>query len=543
MRDPLRITAVAALVAALTLLPAVACAAPAASGSTLERIDAAHAEGRIDAEQRVLYRLYRVLDRDLLPPELVAPADEERPLRCATPYLRQAMAARAWLSPAGAAAVDAALGPPLPARSEQTTSEHFAVIVGEDGGVDPATVDQWLATLENVWDVEVDQTGFDPPPCTDQYYFDVYIGGTGADVPEIENDVYGYVTHYPNDCPYMVVHASYAQGWGAAEVTAAHEFQHGIQSGYDWWEGDWWMEATAVWAEELVYPAVDDYLQYVNNGGGWMEYPEYSMFYEDGWHEYGNVTWILFIDEYHGGPATIRDMWERCKLADAEDAINGELVEGGTTLADAFIDFTALLSGRFFEDGALWDPVWVNANHSDYPVDHSIGQYTPEEYGSNYIEFHPDGGSPALLEVTLEWDDAGIEFGMALVAFDSGAATYDVTRGTGPLTLSVDDFGGAVDDVVMAVSVLSPTGLQPGAGGVVYSYQATLDGQTGDDDTGDDDTSGDDDADDDASDDGADDDGAGDDDGYGCGCRAEGRGAVAAGPALLLALLALRRRT
>ncbi len=521
--DTLRILCGAALAATLVATPAAA--APALAGSTLQRIEAAHAAGLIDAEQRVLYRLYRVVDRERLPPALVAPADEERPLRCGTPLVREAIAARAWLSPAGAAAVEAALPAPLPARSEQYTSTNFALIVGEDGGVEQGTIDAWLDTLEEVWSAEVDTHGFAAPPCTDQHYFDVYLGNTGGDVPTIENDVYGYVTHYGNDCPYMVVHDTYPGGWGAAQVTAAHEFQHGIQSGYDWWEGDWWMEATAVWAEELVYPDVDDYLQYLN-GGGWMDYPEYSLYYEDGWHEYGNVAWILYLDEYEGGPVAIRDMWERCAQVDADVAMDDILQDGGSSLPDAFVDFTAHLTGHFFEDGDLWSPIWVTRSHASYPVDGAIAQYLPQRLGSNYVEFLPDGGGATTLEVTFEGDDGTVDFGMALVAFQGGSADYDAVIGGGPLTLTVADFGGDVDKVVMAVSALSEEAAGPGSAGEPYSYQATLGGASGDDDAGDDDG------------------GAGDGQGYGCGCRVDGT--PAARPLavmLLLGAIALRRAT
>ena len=47
-------------------------------------------------------------------------------------------------------------------------------------------------------------------------------------------------------------------------MTIAHEFHHAIQFGY--YQGSdsiWWQESTSTWMEEVAYPEVDDYLQYL----------------------------------------------------------------------------------------------------------------------------------------------------------------------------------------------------------------------------------------------------------------------------------------
>ena len=54
------------------------------------------------------------------------------------------------------------------------------------------------------------------------------------------------------------------KGLDALRVTIAHEFHHAIQFGY--YQGSdsiWWQESTSTWMEEVVYPDVDDYLQYL----------------------------------------------------------------------------------------------------------------------------------------------------------------------------------------------------------------------------------------------------------------------------------------
>ena len=48
----------------------------------------------------------------------------------------------------------------------------------------------------------------------------------------------------------------------ALKATAAHEFFHAVQFGYDWLEDLWLMEGTAAWIEDEVFDGVNDNLRY-----------------------------------------------------------------------------------------------------------------------------------------------------------------------------------------------------------------------------------------------------------------------------------------
>ena len=514
------------LVLALLLnvsLPAIALELD--KGSTLDRIEAAYRTGEIDEEQYVLYRLYRVKNKALLPDEFVAPGDQERPVRCGTPMIKAARGAVDWMSPEAKATVGLLL-PPTIAATASEESDHFSLIFGEDYTGTPDDIDFWLDAFETSWDVEVDGLGFENPPCTDEYYFDVYLANTGGSSPELEPDTYGYCDHQ-GDCPFIVVHPDYSftgNAEGAAQATAAHEFQHGIQSGYDWFEGNYWMEATATWAEDVVFDDVNDYVDYLNGSDGWLAYPEYALTYEDGWHEYGNVLWVKYLSEYWGGDQTIVDIWEAAIDTDALTATGQVMAADGWTLADGFVDFTAQLSVNGFEEAALYDEVYMMGDHDSYPASGAPDQYLPQTFGSNYVKFLPSGAAQDL-EVTFSGEamDGGqvVTWGVALMAVHAdGSALYQVldVDATGEGSAWVVDFGGTVQKVVMAVSVLAG---DTGAPGVSYSYTADLGEATigGDDD---------------------DDGGAGDD--QGCGCRADGASPVPALAALMLLGTALIRR-
>ena len=51
-------------------------------------------------------------------------------------------------------------------------------------------------------------------------------------------------------------------------VTAAHEFLHAVQFGYDYREDPWLLEATATWIEERYADGIDDNRQYLDAGPG-----------------------------------------------------------------------------------------------------------------------------------------------------------------------------------------------------------------------------------------------------------------------------------
>lgn len=140
----------------------------------------------------------------------------------------------------------------------------------------PAFVDSVAKICEHVYYVEVDSLGF-PPPASDN-------GAGGGDEYDIYIEAlpageYGYTDWNsadsikkrinPTFATWTVIRnefeSTYTQGIPAMEVTIAHEFNHGIQLGnYGLWQNDiWFYELTSTWMEQMVYPGVRDYYQYL----------------------------------------------------------------------------------------------------------------------------------------------------------------------------------------------------------------------------------------------------------------------------------------
>jgi hypothetical protein len=98
-------------------------------------------------------------------------------------------------------------------------------------------------------------------------------------------------------------------------VTAAHEFFHAIQFGYDFREDPWLLESTATWMEERVADGADDNRRYLPYGQLVRPGTSLDLFDAGGYHQYGN--WVFW--EYLGerfGPDVVREVWRQAGAYD-----------------------------------------------------------------------------------------------------------------------------------------------------------------------------------------------------------------------------------
>ena len=98
------------------------------------------------------------------------------------------------------------------------------------------------------------------------------------------------------------------------QVTAAHELFHAVQFAYDYDEDQWFMEATATWAEDEVYDNVDDNRQYLAQSP--LGQPRQPMDQFIGLRQYGDWIFFRFLtekfpDSQGGMPTLVRHMWKR----------------------------------------------------------------------------------------------------------------------------------------------------------------------------------------------------------------------------------------
>ncbi|MBM3279819.1 MAG: hypothetical protein FJY95_17320 [Candidatus Handelsmanbacteria bacterium] len=246
---------------------------------------------------------------------------------CGTPLLVEA---RAALGAEGRRQLAKLLQRPALPWEHRSPSGHFRIhyeLSGRnrvdsadgDGNQVPDYVDTVAAALDRAWELQVGQLGYQAPPGDgglgggDEY--DVYLvqlgsgGAYGYTYPEQGGNRSSSYLELDND----YTDAIYVQtrGLDALHATVAHEFFHAIQFGYyQGSDGVWWQEASSTWMEEVAYPEVNDYLQYLN---GFLGQPGKSLnsgsSFSADYRIYGACLFAHFLDLRHGRDL-IRAIWE-----------------------------------------------------------------------------------------------------------------------------------------------------------------------------------------------------------------------------------------
>ncbi|GAB4008326.1 MXAN_6640 family putative metalloprotease [Nocardioides ultimimeridianus] len=215
-------------------------------------------------------------------------------------------------------------GDGYPTRSTELCGRRFCVHYvrkGADAPPGKGWVRHVLRTMGSVWDHEVGDLGFRRPPGDGRRggdgRFDVYLTDLGA------RGLYGYcapetrVKGQPLAASgYCVLDNDFAKSqYGAPrqislEVTAAHEFFHAIQFGYDFRADPWLMESTAVWMEESYADAANDNRRYLPYGDVHRPGVPLDSYSTTGLAQYGNWAFWEFLTHRYGD-GLIRRVWNR----------------------------------------------------------------------------------------------------------------------------------------------------------------------------------------------------------------------------------------
>jgi hypothetical protein len=207
------------------------------------------------------------------------------------------------------------------ARVLRTCSTHFCVhwvnttadappLAEANSCSAPDYVDHVVTALEQSYAVENGQLGWHVPKSDGALggdaRTDVYLKNLND--PGSINLLYGYAATDPNQSTFgqwafMVLDNDYAEFTDyptyvePAEVTAAHEYNHVLQYAYDVTQDPWMYESTATWAEEKVFPADDDYVNYMDT---WASSPGTPITTPSGSRKYGTAVWNHFLEQRYG---------------------------------------------------------------------------------------------------------------------------------------------------------------------------------------------------------------------------------------------------
>lgn len=401
---------------------------PAQAGTAIAE---AFEAGVLDYETALLYEVYAVRDPESLP-EAFRPSAEDLHPRCGTPALVAAQQAAPQLSAAFQSKLAKTLQRPARANSLVTPSGRFRLHYDIEGrhGVDarddnsngiPDYIDDTATTLDDAWQLEVVDLGYRAPledgSVGGGSEYDVYLtdlsgsGVYGYAFPEFSGNttpVYFEIDNNFTDPIYVQT-----RGLDALHVTVAHEFFHGVQfSYYSGRNGLWWQEASATWMEEVAYPEVDDYLQYVPSV---LRRPERALASGNFTVEtriYGSAIFAHFLDQRFGRDL-IRSIWEEmgtsnhARLVNFERAIR-QRIPGG--LPEAIGEyavwnyFTGVnhRAGMFYAEGEKYGEVRTHTLQTVSKVA-VVDSGQVDHTGSTYVRLEPQlqsGG--VVLELDTE---------------------------------------------------------------------------------------------------------------------------------------------
>jgi len=446
----------------------------------LQRVADAVAEGEITSEGALLLKFQYVFDPDRLPDDFRP--DELTPLKCATPMVQEFTSTRGELSAATVAAIENYLAVPAEDQSRVlyvSPSGHFRFSYSTTGGnavpstdVDPPNgipdyVERCAEYMDYSWQREVDEMFFGQPPYVSGYY-PVYFENMGA---------YGYtaITNYTIGSTRIVLHNTFTgfppnddpdgDVLGAAKVTCAHEFKHATQYVTSRWTEGGWVELDATWSEEAVYPATNDYHNYLF-GESPIRQPELPLTIttsnsNSGTGSYEDCVWQIWMSENYGWEI-ISDLWEWRETNRTQwmmYSYRDMLANYGTDLRTAwrsftgwnYATFTRSIPGEGYPDASEYTMGTPTATIFSYPNGHSG---SVEHLAANFLYCFNFGATSEQVHVEFNGDDAGDFTLMATVKMVDGTGYF--------VTIPVDANNDAVWTLAEPASAVFTVGLSVG---------------------------------------------------------------------------------
>ena len=235
-----------------------------------------------------------------------------------------------------------------------TKADSAAALLDAQGNKIPGTslafAESVGTALAYVTALEVVQLGYLGAPQDDGQgggpELDIYVKNLGS--------LYGYTEPLNDVVPggttpsFMVIHNDFDfvrpianRGIPGMKVTVAHEFHHVLQLGnYGFWgfNHQYYYELTSTWMEDVVYPAVNDYYNYLILGESQFRLPSLT-FTSNSQVYYSRAIWGKFVERKFGRDAMKRS-WEFIRLYPPLQAADAALHEYGSGFALAFSEWT-----------------------------------------------------------------------------------------------------------------------------------------------------------------------------------------------------------
>lgn len=248
------------------------------------------------------------------------------------------------------------------------------------------------------------------------------------------------------------------------QITAAHEYHHAVQYGYNYYFDIWYAEASSTWMEDELFDSVNQLYNYIP---AWFINSTKSLDLSVGSDAissgagYGRWIFNRYLSEKHT-PAMVRGAWEKVGgLASpgGADIPMAPVLDGllsstyASSLGIAFLDFTKRVYTREWTSHnaeiAKIHPFAPLASYSAFPVDANISPapaITLPHYSFAYYKFVPSPGVPGDLAITVTGTS-----GITATAFrkDGSAIAEFPFAGVSGATITVPGFNTSSEVVLL----------------------------------------------------------------------------------------------
>jgi hypothetical protein len=371
------------------------------------------------------------------------PADE--PLKCGLPLMAYARRNLAALPPDVQLSVLRMLQ--RDERQKRKTRGHFTVHYDTAGtraaamldneyqdipGSANEYADSVLAIANRVYSLEIDTLGYLEPPGDAGEgggpEYDIYVEDLsneyGATTPELPLDTKPdggrYTTYVVIDNDFSFVSPTANKGMPALRVTLAHEFHHMIQIGsYGYWSEDqFFYELTSTWMEDVVFPGVNDYVNYLRASWGNFRNPDISFGSND-IIMYSRSLWGHFIAAKFGRDV-MRMSWDSVanhRPLQATDLALRAFSRGMSNFRSEFAGWvlwnyytgSRADSARYYPKGALYPEIALNAAEFTPPSGMLTGTLQPLSARYYQVLTPADSGGVILIQANVNREASEVD--------------------------------------------------------------------------------------------------------------------------------------
>lgn len=354
-------------------------------------------------------------------------------------------------------------------------------------------IPDWVETVASTFDDTYTQytaRGYNPPPTSDGYYH-VYLRDlSAAGNYGVTTSLGSQSTSYPYGIGSFIeidkdfkaaIYARYLP-LESLKITAAHEFNHAIQYGYNFYFDIWYAEATATWFEDELFDSVNQLYTYIP---AWLKYSTLRLDVPVSSNAttigagYGRWLFNRFLAEKYS-THSIRNFWEKVAISDppcttsngvksCSDLAMVPILDSvlassyGTSLSSDFIEFIQRIYVRDWQShtneiGLI--PQYSNHvtqnTYTTFPIS-AIPVSNYNGYSFSIYTMKPSVTAPANVTISINADN-----GITAVLYrkDNGTPTLVGKIDAFPANISVNNFTSTSEVALLIINATNTDGLK-----------------------------------------------------------------------------------